>query len=97
MQSTENTGASNITSPDTRLSESPRGSHMTKNAEQQLESLRRKLQNDERDVDQANRDALLEFSDELFLIPSQVGTQGISNCSGITCVWPNMPGVRWMH
>jgi len=48
---------------------------MTKNAEQQLETLRAQLQNDERDVDQANRDALLEFSNELFLIPSQVGTQ----------------------
>ncbi|AEH35637.1 tyrosine-type recombinase/integrase [Halopiger xanaduensis] len=46
---------------------------MTQDVSQQLETLRNKIQNDRRDVDEANRDALLKFSDELMLIPSQVG------------------------
>jgi integrase len=48
---------------------------MTKNADSQIETLREKIRNDDRKLDEANRDALLEFSNELFLIPSQVGDQ----------------------
>jgi len=51
---------------------------MTKNADSQIETLREKIRNDDRKLDEANRDALLEFSNELFLIPSQVGDQRIA-------------------
>jgi hypothetical protein len=48
---------------------------MMKNADEQIETLREKIRNGERELDEANQEALLEFSNELFLIPSQVGDQ----------------------
>ncbi|WP_267643487.1 tyrosine-type recombinase/integrase [Haloarchaeobius amylolyticus] len=46
---------------------------MTSDPEHQIDVLRQKLENRERDVNDADCEALLRFSDELFLIPSQVG------------------------
>ncbi|UPV73878.1 tyrosine-type recombinase/integrase [Halorussus limi] len=48
---------------------------MTKNADSQIETLREKIRNGERELDDANQEALLKFSNGLFLIPSQVGDQ----------------------
>jgi hypothetical protein len=38
-----------------------------------IERIRERIENGERDVGEADREVLLEFSDELYLVPSQVG------------------------
>ncbi|MFD1648046.1 hypothetical protein [Haloarchaeobius litoreus] len=48
---------------------------MTNNSERELEQMREQLKNGERGGSPQDRETLLEFSDELFLIPSQVGDQ----------------------